>query len=63
MDVAKHLETGEFEAVAHAGDGDVEVRDDVAGGGAEQRVGKRQVDQDGVGAQQRAWRRAGADRR
>jgi UDP-GlcNAc:undecaprenyl-phosphate/decaprenyl-phosphate GlcNAc-1-phosphate transferase len=52
LDVAKHLETGEFDAMAHAGDGDAQVRDDVAAGGAEQRVGKRQVDEDRVGAQQ-----------
>jgi UDP-GlcNAc:undecaprenyl-phosphate GlcNAc-1-phosphate transferase len=52
LDVAKHLETGEFDAVAHAGDGDAQVRDDVAAGGAEQRVGKRQVDEDRVGAKQ-----------
>jgi UDP-GlcNAc:undecaprenyl-phosphate GlcNAc-1-phosphate transferase len=48
LDVAKHLETGEFDAVAHAGDGDAQVRDDVAAGGAEERVGKRQVDEDRV---------------
>ncbi len=34
------------------GDGDVQVRGDVARGGAEQRVGERQVDQDRVGAKQ-----------
>jgi UDP-GlcNAc:undecaprenyl-phosphate GlcNAc-1-phosphate transferase len=50
-DVVKHLETGEFEAVSQAADGDVQVGGDVARGGAEQRIGKRQVDQNGVGAQ------------
>ena len=52
MDVAKQLETGEFEAVAQAGDDDVQVRGDVAAGGAQERVGKRQVDEDRVRAQQ-----------
>jgi UDP-GlcNAc:undecaprenyl-phosphate/decaprenyl-phosphate GlcNAc-1-phosphate transferase len=49
MDVAKHLETGEFEAVSNAGDRDVQVLDGAAGGGTEQGVGKRKVDQDGIG--------------
>ncbi|MGH2865262.1 MAG: glycosyltransferase family 4 protein [Solirubrobacteraceae bacterium] len=48
MDVAKHLETGEFEAVSRAGDREVDVLDGATG--AEQRVGKREMDQDGVGA-------------
>jgi UDP-GlcNAc:undecaprenyl-phosphate GlcNAc-1-phosphate transferase len=52
MDVVKHLETGEFEAVSQSGDLDMEVGGDVAGGGAEQRIGKRQVDEDRVGAKQ-----------
>ncbi len=51
LDVVKDLETGEFEAVSQARDGDVEVGGDVARGGAQQRVGKLQVDQNGVGAQ------------
>ena len=51
MDVAKQLETGEFEAVSHAGDRDVHARGDALGG-AEHRFGERQVDQDRVGAQQ-----------
>ncbi len=53
LDVMKDFETGEFEAVTHAGDGgDARVRDDAGMARAEQRVGQRQVDQDGVGAQQ-----------
>jgi UDP-GlcNAc:undecaprenyl-phosphate/decaprenyl-phosphate GlcNAc-1-phosphate transferase len=52
LDVVKHLETGEFQAVSQAGDGDVHAVGDGGGGGAEQGVGKRQVDQDGVGAKQ-----------
>jgi UDP-GlcNAc:undecaprenyl-phosphate/decaprenyl-phosphate GlcNAc-1-phosphate transferase len=51
LDVVKDLETGEFEAVSQARDGDVEVGGEVARGGAEQRVGKRQVDENGIGAQ------------
>jgi UDP-GlcNAc:undecaprenyl-phosphate GlcNAc-1-phosphate transferase len=50
MDVAKHLETGEFEAVSRAGEDDANVRDDVGSGGVEQPVGKRQVDEDRVSA-------------
>jgi UDP-GlcNAc:undecaprenyl-phosphate/decaprenyl-phosphate GlcNAc-1-phosphate transferase len=50
--VAKDLETGEFQAVAQTGHGDVQVRDGGARApGAQQRVGERQVDQDGVGAE------------
>jgi UDP-GlcNAc:undecaprenyl-phosphate GlcNAc-1-phosphate transferase len=52
LDVAKHLETGEFEAVSEVGDRDVHVLDDAVTAGVEQRVGKRQVDEDRVGAQQ-----------
>jgi UDP-GlcNAc:undecaprenyl-phosphate GlcNAc-1-phosphate transferase len=52
LDVAKHLETGEFEAVSQVGDRDVDVLDDTVAGGVEQRVGKRQVDEDRVGANQ-----------
>jgi UDP-GlcNAc:undecaprenyl-phosphate/decaprenyl-phosphate GlcNAc-1-phosphate transferase len=52
LDVVKHLETGEFQALSQAGDGDVHAVGDGGGGGAEQGVGKRQVDQDGVGAKQ-----------
>jgi UDP-GlcNAc:undecaprenyl-phosphate/decaprenyl-phosphate GlcNAc-1-phosphate transferase len=51
LDVVKDLETGEFEAVSNAGDGDVRVGDDARLGGAEHRVGKLQVDEDRVGAQ------------
>jgi UDP-GlcNAc:undecaprenyl-phosphate GlcNAc-1-phosphate transferase len=52
LDVVKDFETGEFEAVAHAGDHQVQVLDGAVRGGAEQRVGERQVDQDRVGAEQ-----------
>jgi UDP-GlcNAc:undecaprenyl-phosphate GlcNAc-1-phosphate transferase len=52
LDVVKHLETGEFEAVTQVGDGAVEVHDDGLAGGVEQRVGKRQVEEDRVGAKQ-----------
>jgi UDP-GlcNAc:undecaprenyl-phosphate GlcNAc-1-phosphate transferase len=48
MDVVHQLETGEFEAVPHAGDADLHVLDDAAVAGAEQRVGKRQVNEDRV---------------
>jgi UDP-GlcNAc:undecaprenyl-phosphate/decaprenyl-phosphate GlcNAc-1-phosphate transferase len=52
MHVAKQLETGEFEAVSHAGERDSNVRGDVLVGGSEGRLGKRQVDEDRVGAKQ-----------
>ncbi len=52
LDVAQRLETGEFQAVADAGDPDASVGDGPGLGGAEQRVGERQVDQDRVGAEQ-----------
>jgi UDP-GlcNAc:undecaprenyl-phosphate GlcNAc-1-phosphate transferase len=52
LDVAKRLETGEFQAVPQAGDPDVHVRGGTGPGGTEQRVGERQVDQDRVGAKQ-----------
>jgi UDP-GlcNAc:undecaprenyl-phosphate GlcNAc-1-phosphate transferase len=52
LDVVKHLETGEFQAVAKAGDGGVDVVDDARRAGAEHGVGERQVDEDGVGAEQ-----------
>jgi UDP-GlcNAc:undecaprenyl-phosphate/decaprenyl-phosphate GlcNAc-1-phosphate transferase len=64
-DVAHDLETGEFQSVAVAGDARADARsrsadgqgdgrgpgDHVVLGGAEQRVGERQVDQDRVGAE------------
>ncbi|HWD11653.1 MAG TPA: MraY family glycosyltransferase [Solirubrobacteraceae bacterium] len=50
--VAKDLETGEFQAVAQTGHGDVKVRDETIAPGAQQSVGERQVDQDRVGAEQ-----------
>ncbi|HTA32296.1 MAG TPA: MraY family glycosyltransferase [Solirubrobacteraceae bacterium] len=52
LDVVKHLETGEFQAVSEVGDSEVHATGEVSGGGAEHRVGKRQVDEDGVGAKQ-----------
>jgi UDP-GlcNAc:undecaprenyl-phosphate GlcNAc-1-phosphate transferase len=50
--VAKDLETGEFQAVTQTGHGDVQMLDDTCAAGAQQRVGERQVDEDGVGAEQ-----------
>jgi UDP-GlcNAc:undecaprenyl-phosphate GlcNAc-1-phosphate transferase len=52
LDVTKHLETGEFQAVPDAGNSDVEVVGDARPGRAEQPVGQRQVNQHGVGAEQ-----------
>jgi UDP-GlcNAc:undecaprenyl-phosphate GlcNAc-1-phosphate transferase len=52
LDVAKHLETGEFQAVSGAGDGNVQVLGGVRPGGAEDGVGERQVNQDRVGAEE-----------
>jgi UDP-GlcNAc:undecaprenyl-phosphate GlcNAc-1-phosphate transferase len=52
LDVAKHLETGEFEAVSQAGDGAPQGRDRLGTTGAEQSVGERQVKEDRVGAEQ-----------
>jgi UDP-GlcNAc:undecaprenyl-phosphate/decaprenyl-phosphate GlcNAc-1-phosphate transferase len=52
LDVAKHLETGEFQAVSDTRDSDVQVVGDVRPGRAEQAVGERQVNQHGVGAEQ-----------
>ncbi len=49
--VAKDLETGEFQAVAQAGHGDVQARVGDVPSGTEQRVGERQVDEDGIGAE------------
>ncbi|HXR28810.1 MAG TPA: MraY family glycosyltransferase [Solirubrobacteraceae bacterium] len=50
LDVAKQLETGEFEAVPGAGDGKRQVMGDLAGPRAEQPVGERQMDQHRIGA-------------
>jgi UDP-GlcNAc:undecaprenyl-phosphate GlcNAc-1-phosphate transferase len=50
--VTKDLETGEFQAVAQTGHGEVQVRDDALPARAQEPVGERQVDQDGVGAEQ-----------
>jgi UDP-GlcNAc:undecaprenyl-phosphate/decaprenyl-phosphate GlcNAc-1-phosphate transferase len=52
LDVTKHLETGEFQAVSDAGNSDVEVVGGVRPGRAEQPVGQREVNQQGVGAEQ-----------
>jgi UDP-GlcNAc:undecaprenyl-phosphate GlcNAc-1-phosphate transferase len=52
LDVAKHLETGEFQAVSSAGDGNVQVRGGARPGRAEDGVGQRQVNEDRVGAEQ-----------
>ncbi len=49
--VTKDLETGEFQAVAQTGHGEVQMRDDAHPPGAQQPVGERQVDQDSVGAE------------
>jgi UDP-GlcNAc:undecaprenyl-phosphate/decaprenyl-phosphate GlcNAc-1-phosphate transferase len=51
LDVAKRLETGEFEAVAQPGDGEVRGREGAGPGGTEQPVGERQVKEDHVGAE------------
>jgi UDP-GlcNAc:undecaprenyl-phosphate GlcNAc-1-phosphate transferase len=50
--VAKDLETGEFQAVSETGHGEVQVVDDPDSPGAQQRVGERQVDEQGIGAEQ-----------
>ncbi|HEY4428741.1 MAG TPA: MraY family glycosyltransferase [Solirubrobacteraceae bacterium] len=66
LDVTKHLETGEFQAVSSAGDGHVQVLGPVRPGGTEDRVGERQVNQDRVRAEdQRGGAQApiAADRR
>jgi len=52
LDVTKHLETGEFQAVSDSGNSDVEVGGGARPGRAEQPVGQRQVNQHGVGAEQ-----------
>jgi UDP-GlcNAc:undecaprenyl-phosphate/decaprenyl-phosphate GlcNAc-1-phosphate transferase len=52
LDVTKNLETGEFQAVSGAGHGDVEVGGGAGPRRAEQGVGERQVDEDGVGAEE-----------
>ncbi len=52
LDVVAQLETGEFQSLAQPGDGDVDVHEDPVAGGAEQRVGKRQVNEDRVAAKQ-----------
>jgi UDP-GlcNAc:undecaprenyl-phosphate GlcNAc-1-phosphate transferase len=51
LDVAKHFETGEFDALSHAGNPEVQVRDGAVLGGAEQRVGEREMDEDRVRAE------------
>jgi UDP-GlcNAc:undecaprenyl-phosphate GlcNAc-1-phosphate transferase len=52
-DVAKDFETGEFNAVTHHGGPDAGRQPPAARvSGTEQRVGQRQVDEDGIGTQQ-----------
>jgi UDP-GlcNAc:undecaprenyl-phosphate GlcNAc-1-phosphate transferase len=53
LDVVKDFETGEFQAVAQAGDRAVDVVDEVGAGGTEERAGERQMDEDGIGAEQK----------
>jgi UDP-GlcNAc:undecaprenyl-phosphate GlcNAc-1-phosphate transferase len=53
LDVTKHLETGEFQAVSSAGDGDRHARDGAVPGGAEDGIGERQMDEDGIRAEQK----------
>ncbi len=50
--VAKDLETGEFQAVTQTGHREVQVVEDPDPPGAQQRVGERQVDEQGIGAEQ-----------
>jgi UDP-GlcNAc:undecaprenyl-phosphate GlcNAc-1-phosphate transferase len=52
LDVVKQLETGEFQSLAQVGDGDVDALEDPVAGGTEQRVGKRQVNEDRIAAKQ-----------
>jgi UDP-GlcNAc:undecaprenyl-phosphate GlcNAc-1-phosphate transferase len=52
LDVVKDFETGEFQAVAKSGDRGVDVVGDARVARAEDGVGERQVDQDGIGAEQ-----------
>jgi UDP-GlcNAc:undecaprenyl-phosphate/decaprenyl-phosphate GlcNAc-1-phosphate transferase len=51
LDVAKHLETGEFQAVSYAGNRDVQVGGGMGPGRAEDGVGERQVNQDRIRAE------------
>jgi len=51
LDVAKDFETGEFQAVTDAGNGKGQAVVDPVVGGAEQRVGEREVDEHRVGAE------------
>jgi UDP-GlcNAc:undecaprenyl-phosphate GlcNAc-1-phosphate transferase len=51
LDVVKDFETGEFQAVAKSGDRGVDVVGDARVVRAEDGVGERQVDQDGVGTE------------
>src|SRR5271165_1161713 len=52
LDVAKDLETGEFEVVTQTRDERVLLVEDPGRGGAEQRVGERKVDQERVRAEE-----------
>jgi len=49
LDVVKHLETGEFEAVSQGGQADVQSLGGARRPGGEQRIRERQVDEDRVG--------------
>jgi UDP-GlcNAc:undecaprenyl-phosphate GlcNAc-1-phosphate transferase len=51
LDVAKDLETGEFQALSQTGDQDVRERGGAGSGGGEQPIGERQVDEDRVRAE------------
>jgi UDP-GlcNAc:undecaprenyl-phosphate GlcNAc-1-phosphate transferase len=48
LDVAKHLETGEFQAVSYPGNRDVQVGSGMGPGRAEDGVGERQVNEDRI---------------
>jgi UDP-GlcNAc:undecaprenyl-phosphate/decaprenyl-phosphate GlcNAc-1-phosphate transferase len=50
-DVVKDLETGEFQAVAQVGDGEVDARGGAVDAGAEQPVGERQVNEERIAAE------------
>ena len=51
-DVVKDLETGEFQAVTQARDGEVQMLGETVHGGAQKRFGQRQVNEQRVGAEQ-----------
>jgi UDP-GlcNAc:undecaprenyl-phosphate/decaprenyl-phosphate GlcNAc-1-phosphate transferase len=53
LDVVKDFETGEFQAVSKSGDGGVHVVGDAGASGTEDGVGKLQVDEDRMSAEQK----------